>query len=505
MRGGGRRGWLARALDGIERAGNRLPDPLTLFAIAVALVVVGSGLAVLGGVTATHPGTGEVVRPVNLLSRAGVRRMLVEMVPNFTSFPPLGTVLVVMLGIGVAERSGLVAAALRRLVTAVPPLLLPATLVFAGIMSSLAADAGYVVLTPLGAVVFAGVGRHPLAGLAAAFAGVSAGFSANLLVTSLDPLLAGITQPAARLVDPDYVVDPTANYYFMVVSTILLTAVGTIVTTRLVEPRLGAWRGAVETVAVGPAATERRGLRAAGGATLAVLALVALLAATGVLRDDAGGWQPFFTALVPLLMLVFFVPGLAYGRAAGTIRSDRDVAAMTADTMATMGSYVVLAFVAAQLVAYFAWSNLGLIVAVHGAGALKALGIGGPPLLVGFVLVSAIVNVLIGSASAKWAIMAPVFVPMLMLLGWAPETVQALYRVGDSVTNAVTPLLPYFPIVITFARRYDPEAGIGTLVAAMLPYSVAFLLAWLLLLLPWLALGIPLGPGAPIHWSPTGA
>jgi aminobenzoyl-glutamate transport protein len=502
MRGGGRRGWLARILDGIERAGNRLPDPLTLFVIAAAIVVVASGLATLAGVTATHPGTGEVVRPVNLLSRAGLRRMLVEMVPNFTAFPPLGTVLVVMLGIGVAERSGLVAAALRRLVTAVPAMLLPATLVFAGVMSSLAADAGYVVLTPLGAVVYAGVGRNPLAGLAAAFAGVSAGFSANLLVTALDPLLAGITQPAAQLVDPTYVVDPTSNYYFMVVSTVLLTVLGTIVTTRVVEPRLGEWTGAVDAGGEAPKGAERRGLVAAGLGALGVTVVVGALVAAGVLRDADGSWAPFFGALVPLLMLFFLVPGLAYGLVAGTIRSDRDVAAMASDTMATMGSYVVLAFVAAQLVAYFAWSNLGLIVAVQGAGVLKALGIGGLPLLVGFVLVSATVNLLIGSASAKWAIMAPVFVPMLMLMGYAPETTQVAYRVGDSVTNVVTPLLPYFPIVISFAQRYDRRAGLGTLVAAMLPYAVTFLIGWLLLLVLWIALGVPLGPGAPIHWAP---
>jgi len=500
---GGRGRWLTRALDGIERTGNRLPDPLTLFVIASGFVVLASALASVAGVTATHPGTGEVVRPVNLMSAAGMRRMLVEMVANFTAFPPLGTVLVVMMGIGVAERSGLVGVCLRRLVTAVPAVLLPATLVFAGIMSSLAADAGYVVLTPLGAVVFAGVGRHPLAGLAAAFAGVAAGFSANLLVTSLDPLLAGITQPAARLVAPGYVVDPTANYYFMVVSTFVLTVVGTVVTTRVVEPRLGAWRGRVDGDSSAPADIERRGLRVALLAALAMLAATAALAAGGVLYDATDGWAPFFRALVPLLMLFFLVPGLAYGYTVGTIRSDRDVAAMTSETMATMGSYVVLAFVAAQLVAYFAWSNLGLIVAVHGAGALKALGIGGLPLLVGFVLVSSGVNLLIGSASAKWAIMAPVFVPMLMLMGYAPETVQVAYRVGDSVTNAITPLLPYFPIVITFAQRYDRDAGIGTLVAAMLPYSVAFLVTWLAVLVVWLSLGVPLGPGAPIHWAPA--
>jgi aminobenzoyl-glutamate transport protein len=500
---------LARVLDGIERAGNRLPDPLTLFAVAALVVVVASWLAASAGVSVRHPGTGETVHAVSLLSRDGLRRMLTEMVPNFTAFPPLGTVLVVMLGIGVAERTGLVAAALRGLVAAMPASALPATLVFAGIMSSLAADAGYVVLTPLGAVVYAGMGRHPLAGLAAAFAGVSAGFSANLVLTALDPLLAGFTEPAARLVDPAYVVRPTANYYFMVVSTVLLTLVGTLVTVRVVEPRLGTWRGEV-AAAAGEApvsgARERRGLLAAALALLATLVLVAglVLPAGAVLRDESGGIEPFYRALVPLLMLAFLLPGIAYGLAAGTLRSDKQLAVMAGDTMATMGSYVVLAFVAAQFVAYFGWSNLGLVVAVRGADLLQALGIGGVPLLVGFVLVSAAINFLIGSASAKWAIVAPVFVPMLMLMGYSPETVQAAYRVGDSVTNVVTPLLPYFPIIIAFARRYDPNVGLGTLVAAMMPYSVAFLLSWLVLLVAWVVLGVPLGPGAPVHYVPGG-
>jgi len=505
---GARRGVLARVLDGIERAGNRLPDPLTLFAIAALVVVVTSWFAAGAGVSVRHPGTGETVHAVSLLSRDGLRRMLTEMVPNFTAFPPLGTVLVVMLGIGVAERTGLVAAALRGLVAMMPASALPATLVFAGVMSSLAADAGYVVLTPLGAVVFAGMGRHPLAGLAAAFAGVSAGFSANLVLTALDPLLAGFTQAAARLVDPAYVVHPTANYYFMVASTLLLTVVGTLVTVRVVEPRLGTWRGGTvaETGAIVSGTGQRRGLLAAGLALLATLALIAwLVLPTGaVLRDEAGGIEPFYRALVPLLMLAFLLPGIAYGVAAGTLRSDKQLAVMAGDTMATMGSYVVLAFVAAQFVAYFGWSNLGLVVAVRGADLLKALGIGGVPLLVGFVLVSAAINFLIGSASAKWAIVAPVFVPMLMLMGYSPETVQAAYRVGDSVTNVVTPLLPYFPIIIAFARRYDPDVGLGTLVAAMMPYSVAFLLSWLVLLVAWVMLGVPLGPGAPVHYVPGG-
>jgi aminobenzoyl-glutamate transport protein len=295
----------------------------------------------------------------------------------------------------------------------------------------------------------------------------------------------------------------------MVVSTGLLTLVGTLVTVRVVEPRLGTWRGEVgEAAAEAPVsgARERRGLLAAALALVVTLALIAglVLPAGAVLRDESGGIEPFYRALVPLLMLAFLLPGIAYGLAAGTLRSDKQLAVMAGDTMATMGSYVVLAFVAAQFVAYFGWSNLGLVVAVRGADLLQALGIGGVPLLVGFVLVSAAINFLIGSASAKWAIVAPVFVPMLMLMGYSPETVQAAYRVGDSVTNVVTPLLPYFPIIIAFARRYDPAVGLGTLVAAMMPYSVAFLLSWLVLLVAWVVLGVPLGPGAPVHYAPGG-
>ncbi|WP_373047127.1 AbgT family transporter [Vulgatibacter sp.] len=505
------RGFTLRWLDRIERIGNRLPDPLTIFVILGAVVLVASWLAAAAGVSVQHPGTGATISATNLLSAEGLRRIATELVPNFAAFPPLGTVLVAMIGIGVAERSGLVAAALKGLVAAVPQSLLTATLVFAGVMSSMAADAGYVVLTPLGAVLFAGIGRHPIAGLAAAFAGVSGGFSANLLLTSLDPLLAGLTQPAARIVDPAYVVQPTANYYFMLVSVVLVVAVGTFVTGRFVEPRLGTWsgNGADEggEASLGTLEPrERRGLLVAGLAFLAVLGVAAAmtLPADGVLRSPSGGLEPFFSSLVPLILVAFFVPGLAYGVVAQTIRSDKTVAKMTGDTMATMGPYIVLAFVAAQFVAWFGWSNLGLIFAVQGAELLQASGLAGIALLIGFVAISGGINLFIGSASAKWAIMAPVFVPMLMLLGYSPETVQATYRVGDSITNIITPLLPYFPIIVAFARRYDPQAGLGTLISAMLPYSIALAIAWVVLLVVWISLGIPLGPDAPVHYLPQG-
>jgi aminobenzoyl-glutamate transport protein len=506
-----RPGRLVRVLDAVERIGNRLPDPMTLFAVFAVLVVIASAVAARAGVSVRHPATGETVTATSLLTAASLRRMLTEAVKNFALFPPLGTVLVTMIGVGVAEKTGLFAGAMRALVGAVPRAWLTAAVVFAGVNASAAADAGLVVLPPLAAALFAAVGRHPLAGLAAAFAGVTGGFSANLAVTALDPLLSGLTESAARLVEPAIVVAPTCNYYFMVVSTFVLTAAGTLVTARWVEPRLGAWHapegaedGAPADALAPLTVRERRALWAALAALLGLAALVAALAlpAGGLLRDEHAGLRPLFDALVLLVMGAFLVPGIAYGLVARTIRSDKDVARMAADTMSTMGAYIVLAFFAAQFVAYFGWSNLGIIVAVKGAAGLRGLGLTGLPLVVGFVVFCAVVNLLIASASAKWAVLSVVFVPMLMLLGYSPAFAQVAYRVGDSLTNPITPLLPYFPILIAFARKYEPRAGLGTLVATTLPYSIGFSLVWIPMLVGWHLLGLPLGPAAPIHYAP---
>jgi aminobenzoyl-glutamate transport protein len=509
MPSGPRRSMIARFLDSVEHVGNRLPDPVTLFVMMILLVMVISWVAQWAGVGATHPMTGEGITAVNLFSAEQVRRILTQMPQTFAAFPPLGLVLLVMLGIGVAERSGLVATALKAFVHSVPPSLMTATIVLAGMLSSLAVDAGYVVLIPLGAVIFHGVGRHPLAGLAAAFAGVSGGFSANLLLTGLDPLLAGFTTPAAQIVDPDYVVFPTANWYLMAVLVPVFTVAGTLVTERILEPRLGEYRGEAPAGegADRITALQRRGLVVAGVAALLVLAGVAALAvpADGVLRDPAGEllteqFAPLFNSIVALMFFFFLVPGMAYGIVTGAIKRDRDVASMTAETMSTMGAYIVLAFVAAHLVAFFNWSNLGVITAITGAQVLQSINFEGIPLIVAFVLVASFLNLLIGSASAKWAIMAPIFVPMLMLLGYSPELTQAAYRIGDSVTNILTPLMQYFPLVIIYAQKYDPEAGIGTIISAMLPYSVVFGLAATTVLVVWMLFGLPLGPGAPMYY-----
>jgi aminobenzoyl-glutamate transport protein len=509
----GRPGAAQRFLDWVERAGNKLPQPVTLFVAMIGIVLAASLIFSLLGTSAVHPGTGETIRAVNLLNTAGIRRMFTEMVTVFTAFPPLGLVLTVMLGIGVAERSGLIAAGLKGFVQVMPRRLVTVALVTAGMLSSIAADAGYVVLIPLGAVIFRSMGRHPLAGLAAAFAGVSGGFGANLFLTGLDPLMAGFTQPAARMIDAQYVVDPTANWYLLAASVPLVAVVGTFVTERILEPRLGTWRPeeGQETPAEQDGAdtrdltpVERKGLLWANvttGVLLVILALVSIKPGS-VFRDLEGNFSPLYTAIVPLMLFLFFIPGLVYGRITGSVKGDKQVADMTAGSMSDMGAYIVLAFVAAQFVAYFNWSNLGVIFAISGAELLQSIGFTGIPLIVTFVLVSSFINLLIGSASAKWAIMAPIFVPMLMLMGYSPELTQAAYRIGDSYSNILTPLLPYFPLIIVFAQKYQKNLGIGTIISLMLPYAVLFAVARIIMLVFWMLLGLPLGPGAPLDYTP---
>lgn len=497
-----------RFLDMIESGGNKLPDPLTLFFSLSVIILFFSFLLSFIGLEVISPSDGSTIKVINLLSADGVKRVLSEMVRNFANFPPFAVVLVCMLGIGVAEKSGLISAALKKIVTFVPSSLLPATLVFAGIMSNVASDAGYIVLTPLGAVLFAAFGRHPLAGLTAAFAGVSGGFSANLFLSTLDPLLGGLSTKAAQLLDPSYEVLPTANYYFMVVSTFVITIVGTFVTVKIVEPRLGVWSGSGEKEdnLKSISDNEKSALHWALGFVVLFLSILAFatIPEKALLRNEAGELKPLFDSIVPLIMLFFLGSGLIFGLRAGTIKSDKDIAKMMSETMSGMGPYVVLSFICAQFVAFFSWSNIGMVVAIKGAGLLKTVGLTGIPLLVSFILVTAFLNLFMGSASAKWAIMAPVFIPMFMMLGYSPEIVQNCYRVGDSVTNIISPLLPYFPIILAFAKKYKPDLGVGTLVSLMIPYSLAFLICWTLVFMVWFFLGLPIGPDAPIFYSMGG-
>jgi len=512
-------GLVFRVLHRVAALGNRLPDPATLFVLLAGAVVVISAFFVgMSEDVIQRDGSTTQMSVKSLLSREGIAWMFESAIENFTGFAPLGSVLTVMLGIGVAERSGLITMGLRSLVQSVPKSMVTAALVFAGVMSSTAADAGYVVLTPLGAVLFAGMGRHPLAGLAAAYAGVSGGFSANLLITGLDPLLAGLTQEAAQTMDPTYTVNATSNYYFMVFSTLLITVLGTVITTRVVEPMLGTWDRSKsddpQEIADKPTDEERRAFRRAMfsalivGAGLLALAIVPSSPLRVEIDGDAppiDALAPFFDAIEVMIAFLFFVPGVVYGASLRLIKSDKDVAKMTNDTMGTMGAYVVLAFFAAQFVAYFNWTNLGVITAVKGASLLEAIGLRGFLLLLAFLVVSSVMNIVVGSASAKWAFMAPIFVPMMMLMGISPEAVQATYRVGDSITNIITPLMPYLPIIIVFAKKYDRDAGLGTLIAAMLPYSIAFGIAWTIVLGFWIGFDIPLGPGVAGTYTMGGA
>ncbi|MEZ4825384.1 MAG: AbgT family transporter [Bacteroidia bacterium] len=501
-----KRSRVERFLNIIEKGGNALPHPATLFGILALLAVIFSGIASWLDVSASLP-SGKVVAPQNMLSVAGLHWILTSMVTNFTGFAPLGTVLVALLGIGVAEGSGLIGTGLRLLVLKAPPRLLTSVVVFAGVLSNMASEIGYVLLVPLGAIIFLAVRRNPIAGLAAAFAGVSGGYSANLLLGTVDPLLAGLSQEAARTVQGfgEYTVNPACNYYFMFVSTFVITALGTIVTEKIVEPRLGKYEGDAKAEEItGLSRPEKRGLIYAMLVVLLLIAvsLAGLLPAQGFLRNlevdpsESILKSPFLQGIVSIIFIGAGLAGIAYGIGAGTIRSDSDVMKGMGKSMETLGSYIVLVFFAAQFVAYFKYSNLGTIIAIKGAEALEPLAGYPIPLMLGLIIISAVINLFMGSASAKWALMAPVFIPMFMTLGYSPEFVQTAYRIGDSATNIISPMMSYFALIVAFMQQYDKKAGIGTVISTMIPYSIVFLIGWSVLLIIWILLDIPVGPGA---------
>ncbi len=494
-------------LNWTERAGNALPHPATLFALFALSALVFSAIGYALGWEVIHPGTGEIVRPVNLLSKEGIHRILLEMVDNFTSFAPLGIVLVAMLGIGIAEQSGLINAMIRMMVLNSPKHLLTFVVVFSGILSNIASDVGYVLLIPLAGVIFLAVGRHPVAGMAAAFAGVSGGFSANLVLGTVDPLLAGLSQEAAHILDPTYMVNPTANYYFMVASTFVIAFAGTIVTEKVVEPRLGKFSGTVDETERSfdkLSQTEKKGLLMALITLLIIVAitLIGLIPENGYFRGADGGLlsSPLIRGVVAMLFITAGATGIAYGITTGSFKNDADVMKGMAASMKSLATYVVLVFFAAQFVAYFKWSNLGIILAVKGANVLMSADIGLIPLMILFIILAASINMLMGSASAKWAILAPVFIPMFMIMGYSPELSQVVYRIGDSVTNVISPMMSFFALIIAFVQKYEPKAGIGTIIATMVPYSIAFFIIWVILLVAWLLIGLPLGPDAGIHY-----
>ncbi|WP_423185435.1 AbgT family transporter [Alishewanella sp. d11] len=518
-----KRGWFTRFLDTVEFLGNLLPHPVTLFACFAIAVVLGSGIAAYFDVSAIDPrpegaagrAADGTIRVVSLMTVEGLHRIISNLVTNFTGFAPLGVVLVALLGVSVAEHSGLISAAMRGLVMNASKRMVTVTIVFAGIISNTASELGYVVLIPMAALIFYSLGRHPLAGLAAAFAGVSGGYSANLFIGTVDPLLAGFTTSAANIIDPNYVVGPEANWFFMMASTFIIAILGAFVTEKIVEPKLGKYNPAEASVNLGEqkldplTPAEKRGLKGAGLVFLGLCLLLAysIVPADGILRNPDTGLvegSPFLKGVVVFIFITFGIPGYVYGRIVGTMKTDRDVIDAMAKSMSSMGLYIVLVFFAAQFVAFFGWSNLGAIMAVKGATLLQTIGLTGPEVFIFFIAMCAIVNLSLGSASAQWAIFAPIFVPMLMIIGYSPEVIQAAYRIGDSVTNLITPMMSYFGLILAVAARYKKDMGIGTLIATMLPYTLIFFIGWVIFFYIWVfLLGAPVGPNSPTFYEFT--
>jgi len=536
-----------RLLDGIERVGNKMPDPAVLFLyLCIGVIVLSQALHWLDiettyevvkppPVVAQEEYVGGSVVPIDvfdpepqppasyevrtetaavqgLLTTDGVRFLFTSFVDNFRNFAAVAIILVVMIGVGLAETAGLIAALIRRLVAVSSSSTLTFIIVLLGMISSVASDAGYLVLIPLGAVAFKSVGRNPLAGIAAAFAGVAAGFGVNFLITPLDGVLTEITNDAAALVDPDAEIDLAANLYFGIVSTILITFVITIVTARLVEARIGPYDPADAgedpvTEETAGEEDEARGLRYALWATLGVVAVITLLTVIpgAPLQDPVTGRvigdSPFMDSLIVIIALIFLAAGLAYGRGAGTLKGSDQILAAITKSWAGMASLLFLFLLIAQFIAYFNYSNMAQVAAVELGDLLEQMDISAIWLLIGFIIVTLIVDLVMPAAIAKWAILAPIFIPLFIRLDVTPQTVLAAYRVGDSPLNVVTPLMAYFPLIVVFVRRYQKSAGIGTVVSLMLPYVLFVSVVWTLFFVAWYLIGIPLGPGSPVHFD----
>jgi aminobenzoyl-glutamate transport protein len=503
-------------LGWIERTGNALPDPVFIFLWLILGLAIISAVAAAMGVQVLHPvakdeaGAPVVVQATSLFDPANIRKLLVDMPTTFTHFHPLGYVLVVMLGAGIAERTGLFGSAMRAAVKGAPKFLLTPMIAFVAMMGNLAADAAYVVLIPLAAVLYASAGRHPIAGIAAAFAGVSGGFSANLLPGQLDALLFGITEAASVSLAP-WEMNIAGNWYFIAAMLFIFLPVIWFVTDKIIEPRLGPWKGGVSSSIepqVEGSSKEGKALAWSGLAGLVVVALwVFLTIGPGTplidtTKDDpVMRLTPMLQSLVAGFFVLFLVMGWVYGAVTGVVKGHRDIVKMMAQSMGDMAYYLVLAFAAAHFVAMFNWSNLGLIAAVNGADFLRSANLPAPALLAAIVVMTAAINLLVGSASAKWGLLAPVLVPMLMLLNISPEMATAAYRVGDGATNIITPLMVYFPLILTFAQRWNPQFGLGSLTAMMLPYSIWILITGVALTVGWVALDLPLGPGATVGYT----
>jgi aminobenzoyl-glutamate transport protein len=506
---GNKKNFFNKFLNIVEVAGNKLPDPVTLFLLLCLGIVLISGAVANSGISVIHPLDGSEVKAISLMDKEQLQGILGNIVNNFQGFPPLGLVLVVMLGAGVAEKSGLMQAAMKNSIVKMPKSLVTLMIVLAGILANAAGDAGFIVLPPLAGLVFLGIGRHPLIGVFAAYAGVAGGFAANFMVNMADVLAASFTIPAAQMIYPGYNGTPAMNFYFIFVSTIFLSVTAMYVTEKIIAPRFGQYSGEIDSEAHSELNDlEKKGLKFSGYSLLLIVGIVVglCLGENPFMADPKTGSllaadAPLMKGLVPIITLVFLIPGLVYGKITKSIKNDKEAVSIMGKSMSDMGTYIVLAFAAAQFLAFFKASNLGVIMSIKGAELLQGAGITGYGLIIGFIILSSFINIFVGSASAKWAIMAPVFVPMFLLLGYDPALTQMAYRIGDSITNPISPLFPYFPILLGFARKYDKEAGMGTMIANMIPYSIAFAIVWILLLVVFMAFNLPLGPGAGIHFN----
>lgn len=497
-------GFVKKSLAWIEKVGNKLPDPAILFLIAMIIVWILSALMAPIEFSEINPRDGEPIRVLNLLTGPRLTGLLANMVDIFMGFAPLGVVLLAMLGVGVADGSGYIHTGIKMMLNRTPTSLLTPMVIFVGIISHSAVDAGYVLVIPLGGIIFAAAGRHPLAGIAAAFAGVSGGFSANPLPSALDPLLQGFTQPAAQIIDAEKLVNPLCNYYFTTASSVLITLLGWYITDKIVEPRLNKGTEIDSDAEDGPEMShidpkERRGFWVATLVTLVLFVglILVVLPENSPFRDESGALSsfsaPIMQSIVPLIFLFFLIPGVIHGYIAGKYKKSKDIIDSMSEAMRGMAYYIVMAFFCALFIDAFATSNLGALLAIKGALFLESLNLSGPVTITGIIFLTAFVNLFVGSASAKWALLAPIFVPMLMQLGYSPELTQAAYRVGDSSSNIITPLMPYFPLVVVFCQQYVKKTGIGTLISMMIPYSIAFLIVWTIFLVIFWIIGIPLG------------
>ncbi len=508
-------GILKRALDLVEKVGNKVPHPAVIFLFLMALVMVLSHGLHLAGASVTQqvidPQTDELeattVAVRSLLTTEGLRFIYTSIIPSLMGFTAVGMIIVAMIGVGVAEESGLVKALIRKLVAVSPNWSIAYILIFLGIVSSIAADAGYLVLIPLAGAAFLSVGRHPVAGVAAGFAAVAAAFTVNMLIKPLDAVLTEFTNDAIHLVNPAVSIDLTANLWFSAASVIVLTFVITFITQRIIEPRLGNYvpanaadlSGTPDSVQDSGLGNEPRGLKFAAFGLLGVLILFGLLSlpSGAPLRhpetDALVGNSPLMNGLIAVIMVLFLITGAAYGIGAGTLKGVNAVIKAMEKALAGLGSLILLLFILSQFISYFNYSNIGTILAVSMAGVLQGASI--PPLLLllGFIVVVALLDFLITGAIAKWALFAPIFVPLLMKLGVDPESVLAAYRVADSPVNVITPLNAYFALVVTFAQKYDKNAGVGTIVALMLPYVIGIFAIWTLLFVAWFLVGLPWG------------